>query len=229
MIWFGWVLWHINHRRLFNARSSLYIYIKYILFDLVAFYEISNIISYLMANPLYIYILNMWHDDGHSFSGCGYGWAPVKGFLCLFWHETHIKGFPTKPEEDEEKQGPRAVNREKLASVKERWRSERGRYWSEELGFVDPEAGSANTRGWVSVPGSCVGNFVRVDAGDSHRMPKKGQTFSLRPNLSLCLFVLLFSTLSYICDICCIFVKHMKCPWPEMRGTTRWLNGHERL
>ena len=30
MIWFGWVLWYINHCRLFNAKSSLYIYIKYI-------------------------------------------------------------------------------------------------------------------------------------------------------------------------------------------------------
>ena len=30
MIWFGWVLWHINHCRLFNAKSSLYIYIGYI-------------------------------------------------------------------------------------------------------------------------------------------------------------------------------------------------------
>ena len=27
VIWFGWVLWHINHCRLFNAKSSLYIYI----------------------------------------------------------------------------------------------------------------------------------------------------------------------------------------------------------
>ena len=34
MIWFGWVLWHINHCRLFNAKSPLYIYIKYI-YDLV--------------------------------------------------------------------------------------------------------------------------------------------------------------------------------------------------
>ena len=25
-IWFDWVLWHINHCRLFNAKSSLYIY-----------------------------------------------------------------------------------------------------------------------------------------------------------------------------------------------------------
>ena len=30
MIWFGWVLWHINLCRLFNAKSCLYIYIKYI-------------------------------------------------------------------------------------------------------------------------------------------------------------------------------------------------------
>ena len=27
---FGLVLWHINHHWLFNAKSSLYIYIKYI-------------------------------------------------------------------------------------------------------------------------------------------------------------------------------------------------------
>ena len=30
MIWFGLVLWHINHSRLFNAKSSLYVYIKYV-------------------------------------------------------------------------------------------------------------------------------------------------------------------------------------------------------
>ena len=33
MIWFGWVLWHINHCRLFNAKSSLYI--RYIGFGFV--------------------------------------------------------------------------------------------------------------------------------------------------------------------------------------------------
>ena len=61
MIWFGWILWHINHCRLFNAKSSLYIYIKYIGFSLVGFYGISTIVSYLMPNPLYTYILNI-HD-----------------------------------------------------------------------------------------------------------------------------------------------------------------------
>ena len=30
--WFGLVLWHINHCRLFSAKSSLYIYIRYIWF-----------------------------------------------------------------------------------------------------------------------------------------------------------------------------------------------------
>ena len=58
-IWFDWVLWHINHCWLFNAKSSLYIYIKYIGFDLVVFYGISTIVGYLMPNPLYTYILNI--------------------------------------------------------------------------------------------------------------------------------------------------------------------------
>ena len=60
MIWFGWVLWHINHCRLFNAKSSLYIYIKYIWFGLVGFYGISTIVGYLMPNPFYTYILNIY-------------------------------------------------------------------------------------------------------------------------------------------------------------------------
>ena len=42
MIWFDWVLWHINHCRLFNSKSSLYIYIKYISFALFGFYGIST-------------------------------------------------------------------------------------------------------------------------------------------------------------------------------------------
>ena len=56
MIWFGWDLWHINHCRLFNVKSSLYKYIKYIGFGLVDFYDIT-IVGNLMPNPLYIYTL----------------------------------------------------------------------------------------------------------------------------------------------------------------------------
>ena len=69
MIWFGGVLWYINHCGLFNAKSSLYIYIKYVRFGLVGFYGISTIVGYLMPTPLYTYILNiqdlvwlgLWH------------------------------------------------------------------------------------------------------------------------------------------------------------------------
>ena len=56
LVYFGLVLWHINHFRLFNASSSLYIYINYIWFGWVGFYGISTIVGYLMPNPLYTYI-----------------------------------------------------------------------------------------------------------------------------------------------------------------------------
>ena len=57
--WFDWVLWHINHCRLFNDKSFLCIYIEYIGFGLIAFYGISTIVGYLMTNPLNAYILNI--------------------------------------------------------------------------------------------------------------------------------------------------------------------------
>ena len=60
MIWFGWVLWHIDHCRFFNVKSSLYIYILDI-YGLVwlGFYGISTILGNLMSSPIYTYILNI--------------------------------------------------------------------------------------------------------------------------------------------------------------------------
>ena len=46
MIWFGKVLWYLNHCRLFNAKYSLYTYIEYIWFALVNFYGKSTIVGY---------------------------------------------------------------------------------------------------------------------------------------------------------------------------------------
>ena len=40
--------------------SSLYIYIKYIWFGWVGFYGISTIVGYLMSNPLYTNVLNIY-------------------------------------------------------------------------------------------------------------------------------------------------------------------------
>ena len=66
----------------FNAKSSLYIYIKYIGFGLIGFYGISTIVGYLMLNHLYththiyIYIKYIW------FSLIGfYGISTIVGYL----------------------------------------------------------------------------------------------------------------------------------------------------
>ena len=60
MVLYGWVLWHISHYGLFNTKPSLYIYIKYLWFGMVRFYGISTIVGYLMPNPLYTFILNIY-------------------------------------------------------------------------------------------------------------------------------------------------------------------------
>ena len=60
MICFSWVLWNIDHCKLFYAKSSLYIYIEYIGFGWVGFYGISTLVGYLMPNLIYIYILNLY-------------------------------------------------------------------------------------------------------------------------------------------------------------------------
>ena len=67
------------YQHLFNAKSSLYIYIKYIWFGLVGFYGISTIAGYLMPNPLlHIYQIYMiW-----------FGW--------VLWHINHCRLFDAK-------------------------------------------------------------------------------------------------------------------------------------
>ena len=64
LVWFTWVrlgsvIRHINYCRLFNAKSGLYMYIKYIGFGLTGFYGISTIVGYLMPNPVHTCILNI--------------------------------------------------------------------------------------------------------------------------------------------------------------------------
>ena len=78
---YGLVLWHINHCRLFTAKSSLYIYIKYIGFGWVGFYGIPTIVGYLMPNPPYTYILNIYDL-------VWLGW--------VLWHINHCRLFNAK-------------------------------------------------------------------------------------------------------------------------------------
>ena len=68
MIWFGLVLRHINHCCLFNAKFSLYIYIKYTSFGLVGFLAYKTTVGYLMLNPHYTctlawFGLGLWHSN----------------------------------------------------------------------------------------------------------------------------------------------------------------------
>ena len=82
-LWFHWVLWHINHCRLFNAKSSLYIYIKYIAFGFVGFYGISTIVGYLFPNQLYTCISN------YGLVGF-YGISIIIGYLMPNPFYTHV-------------------------------------------------------------------------------------------------------------------------------------------
>ena len=60
LVWLAFIVYQPLEVRLFNAKSFLYIYIKYIWFGLVGFYSISTIGGYSMPNPFYTYILNIY-------------------------------------------------------------------------------------------------------------------------------------------------------------------------
>ena len=125
-------------------------------------------------------------------------------------------------------------NRKELATVRERRRSERGSFWRRSWDLWTQRPGQP---AWEDESAFLVAVWeffsnTRSWHPPKHRMPERCQNFSLltlRPNPSPCLFVLLSSTLGYICYICYIFVKHVKCPWPEMRESTRLSNSHELI
>ena len=58
--WFGPVGLDFMAWKLFNPESHLYKYIKDIWFSLVRFYSILTIVGYLIPNPIYTYILNIY-------------------------------------------------------------------------------------------------------------------------------------------------------------------------
>ena len=166
---------------------------------------------------------------------------PVRGSLCLFWRETHTKGMrvrlPTRPEEDEGRQSPRAeqkkgVNRRGQSTEQG---SQQGRAVNRNrrkptvkemqlLGPVDPEAVLANVRGWVSIPGGCEGISLECRLAIAYRctesFTKVSQTslfLALGANPSPWLFVLLF----FYFSIMYVVFGVLKCPGSEIRKTTR--------
>ena len=80
MIWFGWLLWYINHCRLFNAKSSYtYIFNIYIIWFGWVLWHI-NYCRLFNAKSSYTYILDIYM--------IWFGW--------VLWHIKHCRLFNAK-------------------------------------------------------------------------------------------------------------------------------------
>ena len=165
---------------------------------------------------------------GIRFCGCGYEQVPVS-FVCFgtkptqracAWDLRDRKKTirRRRPEEDEGRHVPR-VNRRKqwteLASQQERAvdRSLGKPTVTERrlLGPMDPEAGLANVRGWVKVPGGFVGIPLDYTLTIAHRFTESYSKMSqnspfLRLELTqirVCLFS--FPPPSRLCMLCFVY------------------------
>ena len=142
---------------------------------------------------------------------CGWGWVPIRGF----WHETHTKGlharFPKRPEEDKERQQLEKGGRQAR---------------SLDLWTQRPSRLMQKNAWWL-----CE-NFAWIHTGDSqmHRKPQKRAWTSPFLHLELtqvraCLFFFLPPFRLCMLRLVCL-QSNVKRPWPDMRETTRWPDGH---
>ena len=79
--WFGWVLWHTNHYCLFNAKSSSYIYIKYIWFGLVGW-------GFMAYQPLLVISCQIFFIRIYQIYMIWFGWVLL--------HIKHCRLFDAK-------------------------------------------------------------------------------------------------------------------------------------
>ena len=94
MIWFGWILWQINHCRLFNAKSSLYIYQIYMIWFGWVFL-VNQLLYVISCQILFIHIIIiiiyccLQKCPKLSLTICLYHWSLLTGFpgfiLCQYW------------------------------------------------------------------------------------------------------------------------------------------------
>ena len=99
-------------------------------------------------------------------------------------------------------------------------------------GCVDSEAGLANVRRWVSIPGDFVGISLKYTLALAHRWTESDAEVSqtspfLRLELTqACLFVLFSSTLAIVYVVFCVSLKKCEIPLAGLRETTRgWDSG----
>ena len=81
------------------------------------------------------------------------------------------------------------------------------------LGCEDPEAGLANVRRWVSIPGGFVGISLEYTLTIAHRiLGKCHKLLVLGANPSPCLFSFLPPPLGCVCCVLCVRKKKVKYP-----------------
>ena len=87
----------MTYSRLFYAKSSLYIYIRYIWFGWVRFYGISSIVGYLMLNPFYTYIFSRSQGGKmHVILDTIINVAFVLCFVTIFTNPSASAGYDTR-------------------------------------------------------------------------------------------------------------------------------------
>ena len=176
LVWFGLVSWHINNYRLFNTKSSCYIYwMDMIWFGLVWFYGISTIAGYLILNPLYTYLLNIYDFVWfglvwfHGISVTLWRGALSRRSFCLFWRETK-----QRPDATGNGQGNASQRVGKRNSVKELGKAV-GEGWRRRA--VDngqqKEAMREGQSGGVGIPSSFVEISLEIHASVSLQMHRK--------------------------------------------------------
>ena len=82
-LWFGWALWHINHYRLFSNKSSLYIYIEYMICKHILQTTFSNVPELIF----FLHTVNRFHllqsNGNNSILQLIIGFYTVKCFQVL--------------------------------------------------------------------------------------------------------------------------------------------------
>ena len=139
--------------------------------------------------------------------------------------------FLTRPEEDAESLGPRRVNDSRwMATVRER------RLLNEEFGPVDPDAESASARGWVSVPGSCMGIFEYMLVTDTEeqntRKEPKTSPFLRFWLTQFCACLFFFPPLTVVYFVSCVCKAMWNAPdrrWEKLLNDLMAMSWFKRL
>ena len=167
--------------------------------DMMSSYKFFNLPSYFSE---------LWHEGWYSFLWV-WMWVPVRGSLCFGTKPTQrtcARDFPRDRKRTREGKVPESTEQRRTEQNSQQNRAVGRR--EQKLRPVNSEAGLANVRRWVSVPGGFVGISLEYTLAIVHRCTqsyaKVSQTFPfLRLELTQ-VHVYLFSFLppSQLCMLC---------------------------